>query len=120
MFEGGYIRRNVRLDAVEAAMPAPSMEGFQMKPSIVAYLKTGVAQVVPFYRLEKAGAFAEGDARGAAFATERVAAGAAELRDLTIQAWQASETATIGWPAVKVADVQAGTVDPWASLYGED
>lgn len=120
MFEGGYIRRNVRLDAVEAAMPAPSLEGFQMKPSIVAYLKTGVAQVIPFYRLEKAGAFAEGDARGAAFATERVAAGAAELRDLTIQAWQASETATIGWPAVKVADVQAGTVDPWASLYGED
>lgn len=119
-FEGGFIRRNVRLDMVEAAMAAPILEGFEMKRSIVSYLKTGVGQVVPFYTLEKAGAFAEGDARGVAFATERVAAGAAELRDLTILAWQASETATIGYPVVKVADVQSGAVDPWASLYGED
>ena len=119
-FEGGFIRRNVRLDRVEAAMAAPMLEGFEMKRSIVNYLKTGVGQVVPFYTLEKAGAFAEGDARGVAFATERVAAGAAELRDLTILAWQASETATIGYPVVKVADVQSGAVDPWASLYGED
>lgn len=119
-FEGGFIRRNVRLDMVEAAMAAPALDGFEMKRSIVSYLKTGVGQVVPFYTLEKAGAFAEGDARGVAFATERVAAGAAELRDLTILAWQASETATIGYPVVKVADVQSGAVDPWASLYGED
>ena len=119
-FEGGFVRRNVRLDRVEAAMSAPMLEGFEMKRSIVSYLKTGVGQVVPFYTLEKAGAFAEGDARGVAFATERVAAGAAELRDLTILAWQASETATIGYPVVKVADVQSGAVDPWASLYGED
>lgn len=119
-FEGGFIRRNVRLDMVEAAMAAPMLDGFEMKRSIVSYLKTGVGQVVPFYTLEKAGAFAEGDARGVAFATERVAAGAAELRDLTILAWQASETATIGYPVVKVADVQSGAVDPWASLYGED
>ena len=101
-------------------MAAPALEGFEMKRSIVSYLKTGVGQVVPFYTLEKAGAFAEGDARGVAFATGRVAAGAAELRDLTILAWQASETATIGYPVVKVADVQSGAVDPWASLYGED
>jgi hypothetical protein len=119
-FEGGFIRRNVRLDMVEAAMPAPALDGFDMKRSVVAYLKSGVAQVVPFYTLEKAGGFAEGDARGVAFATDRVAAGAAELRDLTILAWQASESASIGWPAVKVADVQSGAADPWASLYGED
>ncbi|HEX8470771.1 MAG TPA: S1/P1 Nuclease [Brevundimonas sp.] len=119
-FEGGFVRRNVRLDMVEAAMAAPMLDGFEMKRSIVSYLKTGVGQVVPFYTLEKAGAFAEGDPRGVVFATERVAAGAAELRDLTILAWQASETATIGYPVVKVADVQSGAVDPWASLYGED
>ena len=119
-FEGGFVRRNVRLDAVEAAMAAPMLDGFEMKRSIVSYLKIGVSQVTPFYTLEKAGAFAEGDARGVAFATERVAAGAAELRDLTILAWQASETATVGYPVVKVADVQSGAVDPWAALYGED
>ena len=119
-FEGGFVRRNIRLDAVEAAMAAPMLDGFEMKRSIVSYLKTGVGQVVPFYTLEKAGGFAEGDARGVAFATERVAAGAAELRDLTILAWQASADQSIGWPAVKVTDVQSGAVDPWASLYGED
>ena len=76
--------------------------------------------MTPFYRLEKAGGFQNDDARGAAFATERLAAGAAELRDLTILAWRGSGTASIGWPAVKVAEVEAGAVDPWVSLIGED
>ena len=119
-FEGAFIRRTTRLDAVEAAMPAPALDGFELKARTVAYLKTTLATVTPFYRLEKAGGFRDEDARGAAFATERLAAGAAELRDLTVLAWRASGTASIGWPAVKVVEVEAGSVDPWVSLIGED
>jgi len=119
-FEGGFVRRTARLDAVEVAMPAPVLDGFNLRTRTAAYLKTTLATVTPFYRLEKAGAFRDEDARGAAFATERLAAGAAELRDLTILAWRASGTASIGWPAVKVAEVEAGAVDPWVSMIGED
>jgi len=119
-FEGAFIRRTTRLDAVEAAMPAPMLDGFDMRGRTVAYLKTTLATVTPFYRLEKAGGFRDEDARGPAFATERLAAGAAELRDLTVLAWRASATASVGWPAVKVAEVEAGTVDPWIAMIGED
>jgi hypothetical protein len=76
--------------------------------------------VTPFYRLEKAGGFDEGDARGGRFVINRLAAGASELRDLIILAWRDSADDAIGWPAVKVDEVEAGTVDPWLAMYGED
>lgn len=124
-FEGGFIRRNARLDAVEAAMPAPNLDGFEMRARMATYLNATLAEVIPFYRLEKTGAFAadaEGAvlATGAEFATARLAAGAAELRDLITLAWRAAGEQSIGWPAVKVAEVEAGTADPWLAMIGED
>ncbi len=119
-FEGAFVARAVRQEAVEQAMAAPQLDGFQLKPRVVAYLKTTLSQATPFYRLEKAGGFVDVDPRGAAFATERVAAGAAELRDLIILSWRSAGEASIGWPAVKVAEVEAGTADPWLALVGAD
>ena len=119
-FEGDFTARVARLDAVEAAMTAPSLDGFDLKPRVVAYLKTTLAEVTPFYRLEKAGGFQETDERGAAFVTARLAAGASELRDLISLAWRDSADDEIGWPKVKVAEVEAGTADPWLAMYGED
>ena len=119
-FEGDFTARVARLDAVEAAMTAPSLDGFDLKPRVVAYLKTTLAEVTPFYRLEKAGGFQETDERGAAFVTARLAAGAGELRDLITLAWRDSADDEIGWPKVKVAEVEAGTADPWLAMYGED
>ena len=43
-----------------------------------------------------------------------------ELRDFIVSAWTASGSASIGWPAVKVAEVEAGTADPWIAMVGED
>jgi hypothetical protein len=119
-FEGAFTSRVARLDAVEAAMPAADLTGFDVKARTVAYLTATLGTVVPFYRLEKAGAFRDNDPRGAAFVNERLAAGAAELRDFIAAAWTASADASIGWPAVKVAEVEAGTADPWLALVGED
>ena len=119
-FEGAFVKRIVRLDTIEAAMPAPALDGFDLRRRTAAYLRTTLGQVTPFYRLEKAGGFLEQDPRGAAFATERLAAGAAELRDLTVLAWAAAGEASIGWPAIKVAEVETGGADPWLALIGED
>jgi hypothetical protein len=44
----------------------------------------------PLYQLEKEGAFKRGDARGIAFANARLAAGATELRNMIMNAWQDS------------------------------
>jgi len=120
LFEGAFTARVARLDAVEAAMTAPKLDGFELRERVPAYLKTTLAQVLPFYQLEKAGGFAEGDARGADFTIARLAAGASELRDLFILAWRDSADDEIGWPKVKVAEVEAGTADPWLAMYGED
>lgn len=119
-FEGAFTARVARLDVVEAAMTAPKLDGFDLRARVPAYLKTTLAEVLPFYRLEKAGGFGEGDARGATFALNRLAAGASELRDLFILAWRDSADDEIGWPKVKVAEVEAGTADPWLAMYGED
>lgn len=119
-FEGEFASRVARLDAIEAAMPAADADSFDVRARTTAYLTTTLATVIPFYRMEKAGAFRDADPRGAAFVNERLAAGAGQLRDYITAAWTASATSAIGWPAVKVAEVEAGTVDPWLSMVGED
>lgn len=119
-FEGAFTARVARLDAVEAAMAPPALDGFDLRLRVPAYLKTTLSQVTPFYALEKAGGFADTDARGGAFVTARLAAGASELRDLFVLAWRDAADDSIGWPAVKVSEVEAGTADPWPAMYGED
>ena len=120
VFEGDFTNRVARLDAIEAAMPAANLDGFDVRARTVAYLNATLTQVTPLYQLEKQGGLRDADPRGAAFVTERLAAGAGELRDFIVASWRASASASIGWPAVKVNEVEAGTVDPWVSMVGQD
>lgn len=120
LFEGAFTAKVARLDVIEGAMAAPQLDGFDLRARVPAYLRTTLGQVTPFYRLEKAGGFGDGDARGATFTIARLAAAASELRDFYILAWRDSADDNIGWPAVKVAEVEAGTADPWLAMYGED
>ncbi len=118
-FEGPFVRQFVTLAAVEAAMPPP-----RPCPAIEActadYLARTAATVIPFYKMQKAGGLAGAHPAGVAFAVERVAAGAAELRDLTVAAWRASAHASVGYPAITVDQVVSGGVDPYDALYGDD
>ena len=112
--------RTARLDLVEAAMPALGPCECAIEQRTVRYIRAGLAEVTPFYRLEKAGAFNDGDTRGAEFALVRLGAGAGELRDLIVMAWRESANARVGWPAVSVAEVEAGTADAWDAMIGTD
>lgn len=122
-FEGEFVAENVTLDAVRAGMAPlqPCAETVWAKCA-VRMITDANARVEPFYALHKEGGFQPADARGRAFATERLAHGASKLRDFTVDAWRASANARVGWPAIAVADVEAGrlTVDPWPSLNGSD
>jgi hypothetical protein len=120
-FEGAFVRANVTEAAVDAALPAyrPCQGGIEA--CTAAYLTETYRQVIPYYELEKAGGFREGDRRGQAFARDRVVAATARLRDLTVEAWRASATAKVGYrPEFTPADVEAGRVDPFDALYGTD
>jgi hypothetical protein len=115
-FENQYVHENVKDKKVAALIPAYR----DCQCSIVArtadYLGASQAAVVPLYRLEKQGAFAKATPQGRDFVEQRLAAGAAELRDLIVDAWHHSETLGVGYPEKKVKDVLAGKADPVEDL----
>ena len=118
-FEGAFVRQNLTFASVKAALPEPAPCGAMIEVCTARYLEATEASVIPFYELQKAGGFADADPRGVAFANQRVAAGAAELRDLIVKAWAASAHASAGYPAITVDQAMAG-VDAYGPLYAED
>lgn len=119
-FEGELVVSGVTLSGVEGQMSPIRECGCPLEQRTVDFLTASAAQVEPLYELEKAGGLTPGDARGLAFATQRLAVGASELRDLIVLAWRASAEAEVGWRPVKVSDVEAGRVDPYDALRGTD
>jgi len=110
-FESAYVRANVSEAAVKAAMPAYRDCSCGIEARTSAYLAATASQAVPLYRLEKAGAFAQPTPEGKAFATKQVALGAAELRDMIVDAWHASDSGLVGYPGVKASDIESGAAD---------
>ncbi len=119
-FEGIYVRQNLTEAAVRAAMPAPQACPDAIEVCTARYLATTQATVEPYFILQKAGGFAPGDARGVAYARQRVAAGAAQLRDMVVAAWVASAQGVVGYPPITVDQVVNHGVDPYDALFGED
>ena len=118
-FESEFVFANIKPAAVKAKMAPLRSPSGTIEKRTVDYLSATSTEVIPFYELEKAGGLEAGDPRGVAFATERLAVGASELRDMIVSAWRGSATATVGWPVVRVQDILAGK-DPYDSLYGKD
>ena len=94
--------------------------GCSIEERIKTLLLASLAQVGPLYALEKEGGFKKGDPRGAAFATARLAAGAAALRDMIVDAWSDSATTTVGSSSVNVRDIESGKVRATRELFGPD
>jgi len=121
-FESDLVQAQVTEAMVAARMTPPRDCHCALPKEVGDYLAATGALVVPLYKLEKAGGLANGDPRGTAFAADRIAVGASELRDLIAEAWRVSAAQTLGYKpnAVSVADVVAGKTDPYAMLYGID
>ncbi|MGI9168971.1 MAG: S1/P1 Nuclease [Caulobacteraceae bacterium] len=118
--EGAFVRNYLTARSVNVAMRPYRSCACPIERRAAAYLAATNRQVRPFYVLYKAGGFQGGDARGRAFDAERLAAGASELRDEVVDAWKASAAEEVGRPAVKPAEVRAGRIDPYDSLFGAD
>jgi hypothetical protein len=119
-FESDLVQASVTKAGVVAKMLPPKDCHCAIQKRVTDYLAATGALVVPLYQLEKDGGLAPGDPRGPAFATQRIAVGASELRDLIVEAWRVSANTTVGYKPVAVADVLAGKVDPYSALYGID
>jgi hypothetical protein len=119
--EGPYVRRWVKAEAVRAQMTPYRDCKCAVEARTGQYLSASWKLVEPFYQLEKAGGFNEGDPRGAAFMTVRLAVAASELRDMVVDAWSSSGRMGVGYPAVSASDVEAGKAgDAYDLLYGTD
>jgi len=115
-FESTYVHANITdKDVVPLLAPYRDCRCTIAKRT-ADYLIADLAEVVPFYRLEKAGAFAKPTPEGKTFAAKRLAAGAAELRDMIVDAWHASDSLGVGYPEKKVSDIEAGKLDPYEEL----
>ncbi len=119
-WEGDYVRAAVPYKAVLAKMTPFVDCSCPIDQRVGAYLAADLATVIPFYKLQKAGAFNGTDPTGADFTAARVAAGASELRDEIVLAWKASDEGVVGYPGVPVSDIESGKVDPYDDLYGRD
>ncbi len=94
LFESTYVAANVKAADVAPLIPAKPVVLGDIFTDYMAYLRHTSSLVEKTYQLEKAGAFAgAGTAEGKAFADERLAAGATELRDMIYTAWVKSAEA---------------------------
>lgn len=119
-FEGPFVHDALSEAAVAGAVRPLAACGPTLQACTADYLQATQAKTEPLYTLWDAGGFKPGDPRGRAFALERVAAGASELRDLVVKAWNASATGSLGRPPLYVRDVVAGAPVPFEALYGDD
>ncbi len=121
--ESAYVLNNVSVDDVRHDMPA--YEPCTQAPLLcfAARLKASHDHIIPLFQLEKAGGFKDGDPRGKAFMTQQIATGAADLRDVILDAWRDSKTMGVGQPVEGTAydDFVAGHVkEPFDVLHGHD
>ena len=119
-FEGPFVRLHVTRAMVLAKMRSYQSCRCSIEQHTAQYLGETFATVIPFYELEKAGGLKGDHPAGAGFAAERIAAAASELRDLVVDAWSASATTPVGYPATQVGEIEAGRADAYTLLYGDD
>jgi hypothetical protein len=119
-FETTLVRAVATEDLVAArvAPEAARMRGDAILTEVGAYLAASAARVPDVYRLEAAGGIDVPSPAAKALVVERLAAGATEMRDLIVAAWQASGDAKVGYPGVPVRDYESGQVVPARANVG--
>ncbi len=121
-FEGAFVRAHATLAGVAAKMHPLQASSEPIATIVGRYLTATSAQVVPLYRLEKAGAFASASGDAVDFVDSRLADGASAFRDLIVDAWSASATMPVGYPnPVTPAEVESGAKPaPLETVGGTD
>ena len=119
-FEGAFVARHIQLSDITNRMRARRDCGCSIQVATVAYLRETHSQLVPLFELELNGAFSVNPAAGLDFTADRLAAAVSELRDMIISAWRTSIDSTVGYPAVRVRDIESGKVNPINQMRGLD
>jgi hypothetical protein len=117
-FESDYVDKYLDEAAVRAHMSPLLSCNCTIEAETGRYLTATNAQVIPTYELFEKQAFESKTDAGVSFTADRLAAGASELRNLIVEAWRQSEDGSVGYPLVKVRDIENGTVTPTRRALG--
>lgn len=119
-FESSFVDQHATLASVRADMHPQATLSAPIAQLIGTYVLATHSNVIPFYRLEKAGAFAHATPEAVAFADARLAAGACELRDLVVAAYDASATLPVGYPnGITPAQAERGAAPVPLTIFGD-
>lgn len=112
-FESDFVDRNVSdADVATKLRPARAC-ATPIQACVQDYLLATQKGVNTVYQFEKDGAFDAAAPAAKVFTIERIAEGAAMLRDLVSDAWRDSGSAILGYRNKQsVADIEAGKTDP--------
>jgi hypothetical protein len=117
-WETDLVRAVATEPLVVARVPAVQTSTAPILNQVGAYLTTTESFVPAVYQLEAAGGIDGRSQAATSLVLDRLAAGAAELRDLIVDAWAASADEKIGYPGISVHDVENGTVVPTRASVG--
>jgi hypothetical protein len=122
-FEGSFVKNYISIGEVASHVGSYVPCGCAgIEPRVRSYLAATLATVDTTYALEKAinNAYATNDAGEHEFIVSRLAAGATELRDEIVDAWRSSDTIYVGFPLIKVSDIESGAVVLTQNLLASD
>jgi len=112
-FESDFVDAHISEPEVASALRSYRDCGCTIQERTQVYLAASQKELLPLYRLEKTGAFDAATPEAKHFAIQRIAEGAAMLRDLVTDAWAASGKAVLGYKTkTSVIDLEAGRADP--------
>ena len=117
-FETALVRAVATEDLVVARVPAVATSADPVLSQVGAYLIATESKVPDVYRLEADGGIDGHSPAATALVLERLAAGAAQMRNFIVEAWQGSGDVKVGYPGISVRDVESGTVVPTRAAVG--
>ena len=138
-FEGYFVKAFITEADVATAIgpytPCPADTGLDacpgIEPRVRTYLQQTLNSVIPLYDLTKSLGGVAGSTvdpwtttsptpAQKAFVVARLAAGAQEMRDEIVDAWRSSDTIYVGYPLIKVSDIESGAVVWTADAFAGD
>ena len=112
-FESDFVDKNISDADVAAKLRPYRACAAPIQACIQDYLIETQKGATPVYQFEKDGAFDAVTPAAKSFTVERIAEGAAMLRDLVADAWTESGKAILGYRTKQsVSDIEAGKADP--------
>jgi hypothetical protein len=110
-FEGSFVKNFTTINDVAAGMgPYVPCDCAGIEARVRNYLIATLNQTVPLYQIAGSDLYQTAQPAEVAFVVARLAAGATELRDELVDAWRSSATIRVGFPLIKVSDIESGAV----------